>query len=239
MKDRGTRPNWASCTRSPAGAGAAAAGGVGARSGCAARRAAMTERHVTRSWMEAMSALLSMTRSAASTCSSSSSITGRAAAHSSTASPPRSRRSPSRRSESHCAAKSAASTTVTTPRTSAPAAAARLRRTAAGSATPESSTRMWSNGSPLARPRETRSCTDVSSSSLAEQHAHPFCSSTAVLLATAPRPRMRRASMLTSATSLTTTPTFRPCLFSRICLRVLVFPVPKNPESRVIGVSSE
>ena len=43
--------------------------------------------------------------------------------------------------------------------------------------------------------------------------------------------------MFTSATSFTTTPTFNPALFSRICFRVLVFPVPKNPDSIVIGVT--
>jgi hypothetical protein len=43
------------------------------------------------------------------------------------------------------------------------------------------------------------------------------------------------ASMLTSATSLTTTPTRFPSLFSKMCFRVVVLPTPRNPEMNVIG----
>ncbi len=43
------------------------------------------------------------------------------------------------------------------------------------------------------------------------------------------------ASMLTSATSLITTPTLLPSLFSRMCFKVVVLPTPRNPERNVIG----
>ena len=42
--------------------------------------------------------------------------------------------------------------------------------------------------------------------------------------------------MFTDATSLTTTPTRLPSLFSRMCLSSVVFPEPRNPESSVTAM---
>ena len=45
----------------------------------------------------------------------------------------------------------------------------------------------------------------------------------------------RDASMFTSAMSFTRTAHFSPSLFSRMCFRSVVLPLPRNPESNVTG----
>lgn len=68
-----------------------------------------------------------------------------------------------------------------------------------------------------------------------EQHAHPFWSSRTPLteLVTS------LESMLTLAISLTITPILVFSVFSSRCCNVVVFPVPRNPESSVIGTGEE
>mmetsp|Transcript_95055 Transcript_95055/g.245568 ORF Transcript_95055/g.245568 Transcript_95055/m.245568 type:complete len:227 (-) Transcript_95055:3-683(-) len=195
------------------------------------------------SWL-AMSILLTTTTLAHSTCSASNwpTFSRRALFFSSCLSPrTTSFRSCACRVSSQSLPKLLASTTVTTCFTSVRSATgmvhsrpmAQFRRTASGSPTPLSSTTMCSKGRSFER--ITMFCTAVKRSSAEEQQTHPFCSSV-----TSTKPVSKRLtsweSMLTAATSLTTTPILTPSWFSRRCFSSEVFPVPRKPLRSVTGV---
>mmetsp|Transcript_13598 Transcript_13598/g.40128 ORF Transcript_13598/g.40128 Transcript_13598/m.40128 type:complete len:230 (-) Transcript_13598:138-827(-) len=193
---------------------------------CTAARgfiAAVMERSVvSSSALFNWSALLRMITSAVSTCSTRSSTTLRWVFDTPSSSPS-SGRSFTFPAESKRSTKVLASTTVTrVSRTtlsmsSSPTSMARLKmlRISLGSATPVDSTTMWSYGAPRFSASSTSLSMDCMNSSAIEQHAQPFCSSTVSSAADVPPPTPLTsfASMFTSATSFTTTPTLRPSLF--------------------------
>ena len=105
--------------------------------------------------------------------------------------------------------------------------------TCAGSETPEDSTTMASN-----LRWDARSAMALTRSARSVQHTHPFCSSTSPgsSRSSARVLRTRALSMLSAATSLTTTATRKCPAFSTMRLSSVVLPAPRNPERRVTGI---
>mmetsp|Transcript_97 Transcript_97/g.207 ORF Transcript_97/g.207 Transcript_97/m.207 type:complete len:206 (+) Transcript_97:359-976(+) len=127
-------------------------------------------------------------------------------------------------------------------------ASSQFSLTALGSATPLNSTTIASNSR---SPPLVNLSTEANNSSLREQHAHPFCSSTtpsafasrklfpstsAPFLLGSLMLEINLASMLTEATSLTIVPILMLELFSNKCLRAEVLPEPRKPASRMVGM---
>mmetsp|Transcript_25590 Transcript_25590/g.48794 ORF Transcript_25590/g.48794 Transcript_25590/m.48794 type:complete len:204 (+) Transcript_25590:1329-1940(+) len=127
-------------------------------------------------------------------------------------------------------------------------ASSQFSLTAFGSATPLNSTTIASNSR---SPPLVNLSIEVNNSSLSEQHAHPFCSSTTPsayasrkLFPSTSAPfvleslmlEINLASMLTEATSLTIVPILMLELFSNKCLRAEVLPEPRKPASRMVGM---
>ena len=120
-----------------------------------------------------------------------------------------------------------------------PTSSLKLLRIDFGLAIPEHSTTMWSNRAPPGSVWRLSSVTiDVQSSGLAEQHAQPFCRSIVPNCSRSPCRRISFASILTFATSLTTTPTLKPSRFERMWLSSVVLPAPRNPLRRVSGTAA-
>mmetsp|Transcript_16426 Transcript_16426/g.53603 ORF Transcript_16426/g.53603 Transcript_16426/m.53603 type:complete len:257 (-) Transcript_16426:81-851(-) len=214
---------------------------------CGFRRCTVFSAKATRS-SPARSALFSSTTSANSTW-----LTRRSTTFS--PSPPASQSSsgpwpwpawsppPSVATDPKFSAKDAASTTVTiaSSRASAPSSAssAKASATFAGSDTPVDSTtstskrRFVASASSLSA---ASSRTSRSRSSRRVQQMQPFVISTSVSFAFTRRlSLMSRSSKFTAPTSLTSTATRTRSRFVRMCLRSVVLPAPRKPESTVTG----
>ena len=85
---------------------------------------------------------------------------------------------------------------------------------------------------------DARSAMALTRSARSVQHTHPFCSSTSPgsSRSSARVLRTRALSMLSAATSLTTTATRKLPAFSTMRLSSVVLPAPRNPERRVTGI---
>mmetsp|Transcript_12782 Transcript_12782/g.35353 ORF Transcript_12782/g.35353 Transcript_12782/m.35353 type:complete len:334 (+) Transcript_12782:647-1648(+) len=186
----------------------------------------------------AMSALFSSTRSAHSSCSARSVLRRSApSAGPGHPAPPPGAGAPAPKS----AAKVGLSTRATVRATRVPlsSSCSSTPLTARGSATPLSSTTIASGARPAAPGAagsgRSSSRTLLSRSSEAEQQTQPFASSTLRAPALWRAPLSTRASTFTEAKSFTSTPSRKPWLLVRRCSSSVVFPAPRNPDTRITG----
>ena len=105
-----------------------------------------------------------------------------------------------------------------------------------GEAKPEASMSRWSKGtiSIASRRRASRACSVVTRSPRTVQQRQPLLSWTTF----SSTPTTRRPSMPTSPNSFTITAIRWSCCVERMRLTRVVFPLPKNPATRVTGTRS-